>query len=568
LVEFASAVDATRCAIEIQESIARHNLALAAGHRLRFRIGVNLGDVIVQDDDIFGNGVNVAARLEALARPGGILISGDVYRQVRGLVAQGFEDLGEQRVKNIAEPVRVYRVAVDGEASADGHRRRIWRQRPWLVGVAALVVLVAALGWLATDRLRHASGPAAATASGSPQPLALPVEPSIAVLPFVNLGAADGKDYLGDGLAENLISALSSLPDMLVIARSSSFAVRSKAEKVGEVAKELGVRYVVEGSVQVSGTAARITARLIDASSGHPVWNERYDRDIANIFALQDEITLSIVTALQIKLTDGELARTHRRGTGNLQAWLLVSQALDSYMKFTKQANAEARALAERALALDPTYPEALIRLAHTYLTDFQTGWVPDREVALARSIELVQKALALDDSYPDTYVLLGTIYLFVNRHDEAIAFAERAIELSPSHSLARASLAMIENYAGHPEKAIPLLERAMRLSPIYPDWFLGELGRAYLLTGQHDKAIAVLQRRIERNPESSEAQILLAAAYGAAGRAGPARRVLDALLKLRPGYTISKYARGEYYRNADDLNRVLDGLREAGLPE
>ena len=568
LAEFGSALDATRCAIDIQEGIAKRNQAFALEERLSFRIGVNLGDVIVQDEDIFGNGVNVAARLEGLARPGGICISDDVYRQVRGKIAYAFEDLGEQVVKNIPEPVHSYRIVVDGEAAdaAPVRKRQDWIRRPWVWAGIITGLLAPVLVWFVTDHIRNASSPTASNTSTAPLPL--PKEPSIAVLPFDNLGTGAGQEYLGDGLAENIIASLSSLPSMFVIARSSSFSYKGRAIKVQQVARELGVRYVLEGSVQVSGKRVRVTARLVDATSGFYLWSERYDREMADIFALQDEITLSIVTAQQIKLTEGDLARTRRRGTKNLKAWLLVSECLSTYQKFTRATNIKARELAQKALALDPTYPEALIRLAHTYLTDFQTGWVVEREAALTRSIELVQRALSLDDGYPDAYVILGQIFLFLHRHDDAITYAKKAIALSPSHSLAKASLAMIQNYAGHPEEAIPLIQQAMRLSPLYPDWFLGELGRAYLLTGQYDKAIAALKRRLDRNPESGEGHILLAASYGAAGQLDKAHRALTEFLKPRPGYTLGNYADGEFYRNTDDLNRVLDGLRKAGLAE
>lgn len=566
LVEFASVLDATRCAIDIQEGIAKRNQELAAEDRLQFRIGVNLGDVIVQDDDIFGNGVNVAARLESLARPGGIRVSGDVYRQVQGKLPQEFEDLGEQTVKNIAEPIRVYRIVVNGEVASEKSSASTWRWNLRFAAGIAICGVILALGWFAMERLLftpHEVSPVTAGAS-----LTLPKEPSIAVLPFVNLGVVGEENGLGNGLAENLIATLSELPGLFVIARSSSFLYRGKAVKLQDVAKELGVRFILEGSVQISDTQARIASRLVDATNGRLMWSERFDRDVSDVFALQDEIALNIVTALQIELTEGAVARTRRRGTTNLKAWLLVSQSLESHMKYTSEANAEAGALAEKALTLDPKYPEALIRLAWMHVTNFQTGWGPDRETALAQSIELVQQALALDATYPDAYITLSNINLFLNRHEDAIAFGRKAIKLAPSHSLARASLAMTENYAGHPEEAIPLLQRAMRLSPHYPDWYLGELGRAYYLTMEYDKAVTALQRRLDRNPENGDSLILLAAAHSAAGHSGSAHKILKKFLEPRPGYTLRDYARGEFYRNVDDLNRVLESLRKAGLPE
>ncbi len=566
LAEFASAVDAARCAIDIQQGIAERNGELAPEDRLHFRIGVNLGDVIVQGDDIFGNGVNIAARLEGLARPGGIRISEDVYRQVRGKLGHEIEDLGAQSVKNIAEPIRVYRVVVDGEEAGELGRPAKRRGRNVMIAGIVLGALISVLGWFALDWRWPAQErePSAA----APSALPLPQEPSVAVLPFVDPSAPDGQSGLGNGVAENLIAALSELPGMFVIARSSSFRYRGQAAKPQDIARELGVRYILEGSAQVSGSQARITSRLVDAASGGLLWSGRYDRDVSDIFALQDEITLNIATALQVELTEGALIRSRRRGTDNLQAWLLVSRSLETHMKYTKEANAEAGALAEQALALDPTYPEALIRLAWMYLSNFQAGWAPDREAALARSIELVQQALALDDTYPDAFITLANIHLFVGRHDDAIAFGKRATELAPSHSLARASLAMAENYAGHPDEAIRLLQRAMRLSPHYPSWYLGELGRAYVLRGDFDKAIEALDRRLESSPENGDALVLLAAAHAGAGHSELAGNVLSDFLGPRPGYTLQDYARGEFYKNDADLDRILDGLRKAGLSE
>jgi adenylate cyclase len=391
---------------------------------------------------------------------------------------------------------------------------------------------------------------------------------SIAVLPFDNLaGDAEGIG-LGDALAENIISSLSKTPKMFVIARNSAFTYKGKPVKVQPVSRELGVRYVLEGSVQRSGSRVRITAQLIDATTGFHLWSETYDRDLHDVFALQDEITLSVVTALQITLTQGEVARIRQRGTNNLRAWLLVNQSFEHLVRFTKEDNEQARKLAEEAIALDPNYPEAYVRLGRTHLTDFHAGWVANPSDSLGRSIELAQQALELDDTYPDAYHLLSAIYLYLKRHDEARLAVAKALNLSPNHSLAKASLGMILTYAGEPEAAINVFKEAMRLSPIYPNWFLSELARAYFLIGSYDEAIEVLQERLQQDPNSGEALILLAASESAAGRLDSAKTALNKFLRPRPAYTLRHYASGEFFKNPEDLNEVLEALRKAGLPE
>ena len=405
-------------------------------------------------------------------------------------------------------------------------------------------------------------------ASASGRPLPLPDKPSIAVLPFSNLGGDAQELRLDDALAENIISSLSKVPQMFVIARNSAFTYKGRPVKVQTVSQELGVRYVLQGSVQQSGAKVRITAQLVDATTGYHLWSESYDRELDDIFALQDDITLNVVTALQIELTQGALARVRRRGTDNLKAWLLVNQSFEHLMRFTREDNALARNLAEEAVALDPNYPEAYVRLGRTHLADFHAGWTPNRAASLERSIDLAQQALKLDDTYPDTYLLLSAIYLFVKRHDDAKLAIAKALDLSPNHSLAKAHRGMILTYSGEAEAAIPVFKEAMRLSPIYPGWFLGELARAYFQMGRYAAAVEVLEKRLEREPDSSEALILLAAAHGAAGRTESAKAALEKFLAPRPAYTLTHYASGEFYKSANDLNRVLDALRKAGLPD
>ena len=571
LVEFASVVDALRCAIEWQQGMARRNADIPEDRRIVFRIGINLGDVVVEGEDIFGDGVNVAARLEGLARPGTICISRAARDQVRDKLPLQFESLGELQVKNIARSVQAF-LLTPGTGSArepsfanDG--KRAWRRSALAAALALLLAGAGLLAWLAPWAPRGDRKPSE-IASRQNRTLSLPDQPSIAVLPFDNLGSNTQELGLGEALSENIISSLSKTPKMFVIARNSAFSYKGKPVKVQTVSEELGVRYVLEGSVQRSGARVRIAAQLVDGTTGYHLWAETYDRDLNDIFALQDEITLNVVTALQIELTQGEVARVRQRGTNNLKAWLLVNQSFEHLIRFTKEGNAQARKLAEEALALDPNYPEAYVRLGRTHLNDFHAGWVASPSASLRRSVELVRQALALDETYPDTYHLLSAIYLFLKRHDDAKLAIAKALEFSPNHSLAMATLGMVLTYSGEPEAAIAQLRNAMRLSPLYPDWFLSELARAYFHTGRLEEAIDLLNQRLRHNPDSGEALVLLTVAASAAGREDEAKRALAKFLAPRPAYTLTQYSAGEFYKDPNDLQRVLDALRKAGLPE
>jgi adenylate cyclase len=453
--------------------------------------------------------------------------------------------------------------------TAPGRAARAGELSTYKIAIGAVVVLLPVVGaafWLLfgpdTDAARSR------VSTGASPVEAVSGRPSIAVLPFDDFGADPTPQGLGEGLADHLISALSSTPKMLVIARHSTFAYKGKPVNIQQISQELGARFVLAGSVSRAGPKLRIATQLADASTGYQMWAETYDRDLGDIFALQDEIVLDVVAALQIELTQGELARIRQKGTNNLRAWLLVNQSFDHLLRFTREDNETARRLAEEALTLDPDYAEAYVRLGRTHLVDFHAGWSADRDASLRKSIDAAQKALSLDENYPDTYHLLSAIYLYLKRHDDAQLAIARALELSPNHSLAKANLGMILTYAGEPEAAIAEFKEAMRLSPIFPSWYLSELARAYFQAGRYDDAIAALERRLQDEPDSGEALILLAAAASANGRLEKARSALVRFLAPRPDFTQSHYASGEFYRDPADLQRVLAALESAGLPE
>ena len=567
LAEFTSVVDAVRAAIDIQRALQARGASRPEESGIAFRIGINLGDVVLEGDDLYGDGVNVAARLEGLAEPGGITVSGTAFDHVRHNVEAGFTYLGERRLKNIADPVRVYRVLTGpGEAGTlTDESQRPAASRRWRAAAAAAALLAAATGTILWVRPFSAGTEVAALERMA---FPLPVKPSIAVLPFADLDAEAGRGHLGAGLAESITSSLSKVSGIFVIAPGTTVTYRDRAVAAPRVAEQLGVRYVLEGSVQRAGPKVRITARLVDTLSARQVWGGRYDREVTDVFAFQDDVTLNVVTALQATLTDGEMAHIRRRGTNNLEAWLLLTQSSEFMMRFTREGNARAREIAERAVALDPNYAGAYVRLARGHLLDYQAGWSEDRAESLRRCVKLVEKALTLDPNLPDAYILLGQIHLFLGQHTDAAAYAEKSVALSPGDSLGIASLAMVRNYAGQPQEAIGLLHKAMRLSPYYPDWFLGELGRAYFQLGQFDAAIRSLNDRLVRSPDNGEALVLLAASFSAAGREAEARAALTRFLEPRPAYTVRDYAAGEFYRDRADLERVLAALRRIGLPE
>jgi adenylate cyclase len=437
LAEFPSAVEAVQCAVEIQHTMAERNADVPEERRITYRVGINIGDIVVEDDDIFGDGVNIAARLEGLAAPGGICISRPVHTQVADKLELQFEDMGEQQVKNIAKPVVVYRVALDAEAAAlvTPVVQKIARPKHqrWLVAAAAATVLVlavvGALWW-------QLWAPDVEPASVERMAFPLPDEPSIAVLPFDNLSGDSEQEPLSDGITEDIITELSRFRELFVIARHSTQTYKGKPVKVQEVAEDLGVRYVLEGSVRKTGDKVRINAQLIDATSGRHLWAERYDRALSDIFAIQDEIVGTIVTSLAVKVHEAERARTRRKPTESLEAYDYFLRGRDLQLKegfWRIGVNQQARGLYEKAAALDPEFTRAFVELAWTHLYDFIHGWSATPEQSRARALELAQQAVAMDAANARAHYVLGYVQLYRQEFDRAIAEIEKAINLNPN---------------------------------------------------------------------------------------------------------------------------------------
>jgi adenylate cyclase len=566
LAEFVSVVDAVRCAVEIQKELKTRNAELPEDRKVEFRIGINLGDVIDKDEDLHGDGVNIAARIEALAESGGICISRTAFDQVRNKLKLGYEYIGEHSVKNIAQPVRVYRVLMEPEAMGKVIGEK--RVEPWRgqrVALAVVIVLLLVVGGLLIWR---AASPPMEVASVEKMAFPLPEKPSLAVLPFDNMSGDSSQDYFSDGITENVITALSNVSNLFVIARNSTFTYKGKPVKVQQVAEELGVRYVLEGSVQRSEDRVRITAQLIDALTGHHLWAERYDRKVGDIFALQDDITEHVTTALEVKLTEGEQVRVRRRQTDNPEAYEYFLRGLKLIRIYTKEDNAQSRKLLEKAVELDPNYAWAWQTIGWTHYRDGRFGWSNTPTQSLALAEELAQKALSMDDSNPMAYALLSNVYMAKKQHEQAIHYGEKALDLAPNFADITATIGLTFMYSGRPEKAIELVKKAMRLSPYYPAWYLPVLGLAYRLTGQYEEAIAAMEKWPPRSPHSMLPHMILAFTYVEAGREEDAHAAVAEVLKRNPKASIKGYAKMIPYKDPAKIEQVLDSLRKAGLPE
>ena len=567
LAEFASVVDAVQCAVEVQQALSSKNETLPENRRMNFRIGINSGDVVEEDERIYGDGVNVAARVESLAEGGGISISGTAYDQLGKKLPLGYEYLGEQAVKNIEKPVRVYRVLTEAEAAGKviGEEKPKSKKLRWAaVGGAVVLILVAGALAIWNFYLRPPFEPA----SEERMAFALPDKPSIAVLPFVNMSGDPEQEFFSDGITEQIITGLSQIPKLFVIARNSSFSYKGKPVKVQEVAEQLGVRYVLEGSVQRSAERIRITAQLIDAIKGHHLWAERYDRELKDIFALQDEITMKIMTALQVELTVGEEAYVYGKGTDNLEAYIKYLKGIELSRRRTKEDNAAARRIAKEAVVLDPTYAPLYALLAWTHMMDIWLKSTKSPGQSLTEAIKLAQKSIALDDSFSRAHGLLGWLYTMTGQHDKGIAECERAVALNPNGTDAYTDLGIALRYAGRHEEAVRACEKSVRLNPFPRAGQLTSLGMAYFFTGRYEKAIEACKKAVHIGPNDPLSRLGLASAYMGAGREEEARAEIEVLLTIDPKYTLRYVAKVIPYKNPSDKELAIDTLRRAGLPE
>ena len=524
LVEFASAVDAVTCAIEIQRQLREHDAGAAEANPIQFRIGINVGDIIIDGEDILGDGVNIATRVEGVAEPGGISISEDAWRQVQGKVAANFVDVGEQSLKNIARPVRVYRLDLAPKAAA------------------------------------------ATEASSSPP--ARSDKPSIAVLAFNNMSGEPEQEYFSDGISEDIITDLSKLSELHVIARNSTFTYKGKPVDVKQVGRELGVRYVLEGSVRKAGNRVRVTGQLIDATNGAHVWADRFDRDLTDIFAVQDELTQEIISALKIKLTPEKKERLVRQSTiVDVEAYNIFLQGREHALLHTRSGNIEARSLLGRALSITPNFAAALGFLAVTHVIDYVNGWGDLPEDSLKIGLEIAQRAIQVDEEEAQGHFALAVALLWHREHDKALVEARRCVALEPNSAEGHIAVAHILTYSGKAEAAISTIDAYMKLDPFYKDIVLYFLAEARISLGQIDEAVAALNRRLERNPNSETSYALLASCYGQLGRFEEARAAWAEVLRISPNFSIERRRHILPFKNPDDFERRVEGMRKAGLP-
>jgi adenylate cyclase len=525
LIEFPSAVDGVQHAVDVQQAMAKRNASVPAGRRMEIRMGINVGDVIVEDNDLFGDGVNVAARLEEIADPGGICISGNAYEQVRDKLQAVFEDLGEQHVKNIDRPVRAYRVRLDiGDPTET------------------------------TD------------SQNDTKPLPLPDKPSVAVLPFDNMSEDPEQEFFADGLAEDIIAILSKTSKLMVIARNSSFAYKGTATDIRQIAGDLGVRYILEGSVRKGGDRLRVTAQLIDAANGSHIWAERYDRRVEDIFDIQDNITKEIVTALRVQLTDGEDALTWNKGTQSIDAWRWALEAGELFFRFSPAEIASARDLCRRSLELEPNYAYAwaLSGCCDWYLARIGPG--ENAEALIDQAEKSIAKSLDLDGALSWGHFSNGMVLLYRRQFDEAVSALQRAVALLPGDANVRAGLGFALIHAGRPGEGLQAMREAMRLNPHPPLWYRFLTGRGHDMLGDLELALTEFEyitRGISFTPYIHIASLLVRL-----GRVLEAKVALSEALSFNSQFNLAAVDRYLMCRDGEYVKAVTESLREAGLPE
>ena len=570
LAEFASVVDAVECALVVQEEIKSRNSEVPQERRMEFRIGVNLGDVIQDQKRIYGDGINIAARLEDLANAGEVWISGMAYDQVKSKIAVGFEYQGRKEVKNIRDPLRVYRLLTDPDKSGATtyRRRKDDPQHRRRMMVVALVVLVAAIVAAAVGFKLYFHGddrPIQKAFMDHRRGAAAEEMPSIAVLPFVNMSPDKDQEYFADGFTEDLITDLSKISGLRVISRNSVFVYKGKPVKVEKVAKEFGVNYVLEGSVRKEGEQVRINAQLIDAKTIDHVWADRYDRNLQDIFNLQNEVSQRIVSALKLKLTAKEETRISKKATENIAAYDIYLRGLEYAGRFTRLYNEKARELFERAIELDPRFADAYAAVGWTYFTDWSLGWTQDA-VSLEQAYEAAEMALSLDQDASKALCLIGSVLLWRKKHDEAIEAFEKSLSLNPNYAEALSGLGDTLCWAGRPQEGIPLIEEAISLNPGDMVFHQFSLGHAFYLTHRYSRAIEAFQKSLNQNPAFFPSRLYLAAVYSETDQMVFAEKEMEkvAMQKQATKNAFEELGQKLPYKDPKMLQRVLDALAKA----
>lgn len=577
LLEFSSAVDAAICAVEIQLAATERNAKLRPDSQISYRIGINVGDIVVDGDDIFGDGVIIASRLEGLAEPGGICISENALNQIAGKLDLDFKALGNRKVKNISAPVLVYKIMLDGKAEAlksdivDAGARHGPLYRNYRAGLAAIALLAAlAFMWWQFPVTEHANdrkGSGNAERSGlAPRE----TKPSIAVLPFTDLSETKDQSYFSDGLAEDLITDLSRISGLGVLARASTFAYRDTSRDVRKIGQELGANYILDGSVRRFEHHLRVIAQLVDTETGHNIWAERFDRPDSDLFNLLEELRVKIVSALKVKLSSREEKWLKKRPTSDPQAYDHYLRGLQQVSFFTREANDRARAEFEKAIAIDPGFASAYAQLAQTYSLANENGWVPENADFEKKALSLAKRSVELDDELPQAYWSLGRIYTRPPYRDSgrALEALEKAVALDPNFADGFAFLASVRNVTGNAEEALASIEKAMRMNPGFPFWYYFEEGRAQFFLTRFEAAAESFSKAVERNPTVPWPHRFLVATYGHLGQIEDAEWEISELQGIGTAATISQSKAITTITDPGYLNLYLEGLRKGGMPE
>ncbi len=561
LAEFPSALEAVECALEIQSELAKRNSQLAEHRRMLFRIGINIGDVIEEDGGLYGDGVNIAARLEALADPGSMCISGNVFDQIEDKSPAQFEFIGEQEVKNIPKPVRVFRIAGEkaiASGFASGNRRR---------RLAMAFVILIGIGVIATAiwKVNLSLGPSVPSEQlGGPK---LTTGPSIAVLPFVNMSGDPDQEYFADGITEDLIISLSKIQRLLVISRSSTFQYKGKSPDVRKVSRDLGVRYVMEGSVRTDGDQMRVSVQLVDAANGSHLWADRYDRPRKDIFAVQDDIILEVTKALDVYLVEGEQSRVWRRTTNNIKAYEHFLRGREYILRFTKEDLRLAEIELSKAIELDPNFALAYTQLTSVPLLSVILGYSENPDRDLERAIEIQLKGIELDDSVGYSYTQLGRVYMQRRQLVKALEYGKRGVTVEPNSGSANSVYAHMLEAARRPEEALAHINNALRVSPIPESWVPWLQGLCLRQLGRYEEAIAAYQWSIDLAPTFLWPHIYLVDAYVAAGRMNDAQAKAQEVVAMQPDFSTEEFFKlFVWYEDRSFLEEYAANLRAAGL--
>jgi adenylate cyclase len=573
LAEFASVVDAVQCAVEVQQVLSAKNEAYPENRRMHFRIGINLGDVIEEGDHIYGDGVNISARLESLAEVGGICISGSAHEQIKNKLALGYEYMGEHNVKNIAEPLKVYRVPMGAKAETSEvskEKKAILKRWQKAAIPIVAVLVIAAVGLTVWKFFSPPASPPAKVPSETPNVSKLPEKPSIAVLPFTNMSGDPEQDYFSDGITEDIITDLSKVSGLFVIASNSSFSYKGKQVNIQEVAKDLGVRYVLEGSVRRSGNRLRITAQLIDAGTGDHLWAERYDRETKDMFSVQDQVTQNVVSELAVTLKASEAERLYRKHTENIEAYDLYIRTMRECFPPKKECYAQAIESCKRVIELDPKFGGGYQLLSYFLSAGVRFGLSTSPREDVEKAVELAQQAVSIDDTFALSYVSLASAYLMKRQHEDALAAASEAVRIEPGGYNSNMWLGYYLHWMGRGDEAVKAVKKAQQLNPKYLNdrvpWILDFMGFACFTAGRYEESIAAWKLVLDRFGPLLLREAFLTASYAELGREDEAKEMAQQLLKRHPNFSVSSWKYARTYKNPEDTERLLNALRKAGL--